>query len=294
MKITIVGTASPALTLRSGNVGTSVLLEHGSRKAMFDLGPGATTRLDHLGHDVRDIDYVYLTHHHWDHVADLPHFVLGRWEKSLFGSVGGDPFAQSLVLVGPRDTRRLADRFFGKDGAYADCIATRYAEDIGLRLYGARGIKSPLPPLLGDVREISAGDSWKSDMLSFSTTKAVHCQPYLESAAYRVDADGKSFVFAGDTAPCDGVTELAKGASVLLHDCNVNENVRDQLGTVTMHSTAEEVGEVARSAGVEKIVAVHHGIPKGEKTRRADLQRRIASVFDGEIEIATEGDTYVL
>ena len=48
---------------------------------------------------------------------------------------------------------------------------------------------------------------------------ADHVQPYLDSLAYRLDSDEGSVVLTGDTAPCDSVTDLARGADVLMMMC---------------------------------------------------------------------------
>ena len=48
---------------------------------------------------------------------------------------------------------------------------------------------------------------------------AEHCQPYLDSLAYRVDAPEGSVIFTGDTQPCDTVRDLARDADMMLCMC---------------------------------------------------------------------------
>jgi ribonuclease Z len=253
-----------------------------------------TNRLEGLGVDIRSIGTVVLTHHHWDHVADLGHFVLGRWEASQFGAAGGKRFATALSVIGPSGTRTLVDRLFGPAGIYANCIATRFADDIGVPLYGTRGIRPPFPPVVGSVAEVSAGDTFQVGDIEFTAAAAEHCQPYLVSLAYRLVADGRVLVFSGDTAPCDGVASLARDADLLLHDCNVRDEVRARLGRVSIHSTPGEVAATAAGAGVRHVVAVHHGLAPSDEDGRRGLQEAIAAGFDGMITIAREGDSFCL
>jgi ribonuclease Z len=292
MDATILGTASPLATLRTGSTGTGILVCTSRTALLLDCGPGVTNRLQGMGVDIRMVETIVLTHHHWDHVADLSHFVLGRWEASQFGSAGGKPFAPGLVIVGPAGTQTLVDRLFGPEGVYANCIATRFAEDIGVPLYGTRGILPPFPPVVGDVREVSAGESFTVGDVAFTAAAASHCEPYLISLAYRLEAEGGVLVFSGDTAPCEGVASLAQDADILLHDCNVRDEVRKGLGKVSIHSTPGEVAQIAGKAGVRHVVAVHHGLAPEDREGRRRLRERIAADFSGTVTVAQEGDRF--
>ena len=110
MHVKVLGTAPPLKTLVAGQGGTSLLIRADDACLMVDCGPGAVNRLDASGVDVRQVTALLLTHHHWDHVADVPFLVLGRWEASQFGAGGGRPFADPLTVRGPRGTVRLFER----------------------------------------------------------------------------------------------------------------------------------------------------------------------------------------
>lgn len=286
MKITILGTAPPLRTLKRGEAGTSLLVECDDSLLLIDCGPGAVSRLDGLGVDIRRIDMLLLTHHHWDHAADLPFFVLGRWEASQFGASGGKPFAPPLTLYGPAGTQRLLDRLFGADGAFAGDIATRLAPDIGVPLYGTRGIPAPFPPIMPAALEVKAGASWRVGPFEITTAAALHCQPYLESVAYRVATAAGAFVFSGDSAPSDDIARLARGADILFHECNMRSHVRAGLGRTALHSTPAEAAAIAAQAGARKLVAVHHGLAVEDEAGRAALRDALAAGFAGEIDIA--------
>ena len=61
---------------------------------------------------------------------------------------------------------------------------------------------------------IKDGSNWE-----VTADPADHVQPYLDSLAYRIDTPDGSVVLTGDTAPCDTVTDLARGADVLMMMC---------------------------------------------------------------------------
>ena len=52
------------------------------RGLLFDCGPGATLRLFQGGYRSQVVDHLFLTHHHYDHLADLGHFALTRWDHT--------------------------------------------------------------------------------------------------------------------------------------------------------------------------------------------------------------------
>ena len=59
-----------------------------------------------------------------------------------------------------------------------------------------------------------SGQNWE-----ISAATVEHVQPYLDSLAYRLDTEEGSIVFAGDTRPCDNLTELAADVDLLVLEC---------------------------------------------------------------------------
>jgi ribonuclease Z len=67
---------------------------------------------------------------------------------------------------------------------------------------------------------------------------------------------GRKIVYAIDTRPCSTVTELARGADILIHDGMFTEDMRSE-AQERGHSTTRQAAEVATEAGVEKLILVH-------------------------------------
>ena len=59
--------------------GPSILVEAGPHKFIFDAGRGALQRLKQAGVDLKDVDGVFFTHLHSDHVVGLPDAWLTGW-----------------------------------------------------------------------------------------------------------------------------------------------------------------------------------------------------------------------
>ena len=96
----ILGGGTPTPT--PDRFGSSYVIELDDHKSkiMFDCGPAATDKLVKAGLWPTDIDYLFFTHHHFDHDVDYPCFLLCRWDQS----VGSE---NTLKVFGPKPTEKL-------------------------------------------------------------------------------------------------------------------------------------------------------------------------------------------
>ena len=76
--------------------GASILVEAGEQKFLFDAGRGALQRLTQIGVSWKDVNGVFLTHLHSDHVVGFPDLWLTGWLVSQRQS--------PLSVWGPRGT----------------------------------------------------------------------------------------------------------------------------------------------------------------------------------------------
>ena len=74
--LTILGAGTPTPT--PARFGTSYVLHVGDDYLLIDCGPATTHKLVKAGLFPTQIDTLLLTHHHFDHNADLPCFLLCR------------------------------------------------------------------------------------------------------------------------------------------------------------------------------------------------------------------------
>ena len=105
----------------------------------------------------------------------------------------------------------------------------------------------------------------------------------MPNFAVRADADGRGVVYSSDTAPCEAVVALARGADTLIHEATFPDRDRGRFG---VHSTAGEAGAVAARAGVRRLILAHiEADYHDELDALADEARRR---FGGVVEIARE------
>src|SRR6476646_810030 len=70
IRVTLLGTGTPAPVMN--RFGASILVEAGEQKFLFDAGRGALQRLTQIGVSWKDVNGVFLTHLHSDHVVGFP------------------------------------------------------------------------------------------------------------------------------------------------------------------------------------------------------------------------------
>lgn len=225
---------------------SSILVTVRDRHYLFDCGHGATHQLVRANVDPATVNTVFLSHLHYDHIADYPFFMIATW-------ICGREAAP--VVVGPPDTKHFSDSLL-IDGAFRKDIEARVQ-------YPVR--QANFDVLKPDVRECEPGLVYEDDLVKVTACYVEHIPLEISPCfGLRLDsADGKSVVFSGDTAPCERLVELAQGADLLIHECTFPQTAIEYRKTAGIgtwaHTSPMELGEIAVRARVKSLVATHFG-----------------------------------
>ena len=92
--------------------------------------------------------------------------------------------------------------------------------------------------------------------------------------------DGISLVYSGDTSPCDEVEELARGATVLIHEATFADSHRE-VASGFGHSTASGAAALARRAKVSHLFLVHISPRYQKEEELKPLIDQATEVFEG-------------
>lgn len=217
MKLTVVGSGTGIPSATRGAAG--YLLQVGHENMLFDCGPGTLDRLTKGAHDFRQVDRIFLTHHHPDHCADIVAFLFANnWEIERRAHT-------PLRIFGPATTRTLIEKLYDTfPGLTWQKFAPQIHEwDIG--------------------RETA--DNW-------IVTSAPVDHVDVPAIGYRVEQAGRVFVYSGDTSETTRIVELARGADTLLIDCSFPDEIQQRA-----HLTAGGAGRIARAADVNRVVLTH-------------------------------------
>lgn len=316
MTVTLTGTQSgpPAF---NGLAGSGTLVRYGDDsnncsaiKLQFDAGRGTTMRLSQLRVPPGQLKAIFFTHLHSDHADGFAGLMQLRWHFNSKGPkidmVCPDDVvsAHGFTISCKKLAAHAADAFI-----HSGEIAQRISEN-KVRLPGG-------PAELINVLTFAAKDEpqvvWSSGDLKVSAIRSTHIAGH---ASYRVDTPAGSVVIGGDagndvrkpprpSSTSDQVEKLAKGADVLVHS-TIHPVMGPGKGSkfpppiYYRQSTAQDLGALAKRAGVKHLMLTHllppvgaarqgpYEIPGGALTEASYKDAVAASGYDGNTIVGTD------
>jgi ribonuclease BN (tRNA processing enzyme) len=244
MRITLLGTGTPIL--EPTRKASAYLIEIGDERLLFDAGRGVTTQLAKVGVPPQQVNPVFVTHHHFDHIGNLGEFLLTSWHNGR---------EAPLTIYGPRGTPEII----------AALLEQVYMRDIAFALFNmddAVDIRD-----LVQVKEVSPGlvcnnSRWKvfTEYVDHGNGLGLSREDW-PCVGYRIEAEGKVITISGDTVACEGLDRLAQGADVLIQCCylaeaEINNPAFERLARHVIASSGQ-VGKIAARNGVKRLVLTH-------------------------------------
>jgi ribonuclease Z len=263
--VTLLGTGTPVPAMN--RFGPSILVEAAGQKYLFDAGRGALQRLAQLKVRWQDVDGVFLTHLHSDHVVGFPDLWLTGW---LVGSGRDRP----LDVWGPRGTKKMMAN-----------LEQAYEFDIRMRLYDDRAAPDGVVILADDVNE---GVVLEKGGLKITAFEVDHT-PVRPAFGFRVDYGGRSVVLSGDTRVSENLIRHAQAVDLLIHEVASPESFQ-RAGTrperarsvIEHHVTPQQAGQVF--ARVKPRLAVYSHIVQPDATEQ-DLIPPTRMTYSGPVEV---------
>ena len=225
---------------------TYMVLQSGQSSLLIDCGGSPMARLDRVNVDLETLDGLLVTHHHPDHIYGVPVLLLGLW---------------------------LAGR------------------ERPLAIYGSHRVLQVIPSMMQlmewqvwpDMYPITYREiPWEEKALVIDHHEyAVYTSPVqhlMPTVGLRIESKktGQALTYSSDTCPCDAVVRLAQGSDILIHESG---------GPFPGHSTPVQAGEIARRAGVNRLVLIHYPV----SVEDLDAWRSVAATaFDGPVELAED------
>ena len=278
-EVFVLGGGTPTPT--PDRFGSSHVLHIGDEYLMFDCGPAATHKLVKAGLFPTQIDYLFFTHHHFDHNVDYPCFLLCRWDQSI-----GEE--NELQIFGPTLTEEITQGLIGQEGVFAPDWKARVNHPLSQQVFVNRGGVLPRKPPAQKAKNIDSGASVDGNGWQVTTAQAEHVQPWLDSLAYRVDTPDGSVVFTGDTQPCKSVVDLAKDADMMLCMCWDDQEIMAANGEAGGQCGTTGAAQMAQEAGVGRLVLVHMGPHLSNQGPMEKAAEDITKIYQGEIVFSEE------
>jgi ribonuclease Z len=268
VRVTLLGTGCPPAVMN--RFGPSTLVEVGQQKFLFDAGRGALQRLVELGVQWQDVQGVFLTHLHSDHVVGFPDLWLTGWLIVPGRNV-------PLQVWGPRGTTAMMSH-----------LEQAYEYDVRIRTQNDGASPKGVALLVKDIGE---GVVYEKDGVKVTAFEVDHA-PVKPAFGYRIDYAGRSIVLSGDTRVSENLMRHAQGVDVLVHEVFAPATL-ERAGVppgrakniVAYHTTPEQAGEVF--ARLKPRLAVYSHVCMPNATEQ-DLLPATRKTYGGALELGED------
>lgn len=247
MKVTLLGTGSPVPMKNRASSG--YLVEIGDEILVFDHGAGAHENFLRTGYSATDLNTIFFTHLHSDHCLDYARLVHSRWDQGA----GKIP---ELQVYAPAYMQRMTDLLFGDQGVFHSDLDGRLNSAGSQLVYQNRGGVLPRKRPAPDVTPLYDGLIVETDNWKITVREVFHQPGHIEPYGFRLETDEGVLVYSGDTGPCDGISDLAKDADMMIHMCYFISGTFTK-GNRLASSGHLECAQLAADQNVKTLVTTH-------------------------------------
>jgi ribonuclease BN (tRNA processing enzyme) len=218
---------------------------------LLDISAAAIHRMAEERLDWVNLDAIWVSHFHLDHVGGLAPFLFGTKYAPQT-----QERRKPLTVYGPQGLNKLFHAF-------------DEANDYGLT-------KQPFPLEFKEV----------APRASFEILPGLHAETFStphtgESLALKLtDADGASLVFTSDTGPTDTLADFARGVSLFFMECSFRHDK-----PVELHLELAEAMHLAARAAPRRVLLAHL-YPQWDGV---DIAAEARKLWDGETIAAYDG-----
>jgi len=217
---------------------------------LLDMSPDAPHRMAQEQLDWFNLDAIWISHFHLDHMGGLAPFLIGtKWAPQT-------------------QQRRKRLEIFGGSGLKRILEVIDQANDYRL-------FELPFPV---EVLEVEPGSEF--EILPGLSARTFSTPHTIESLAIRLEEKSAVMVYTSDTGSSDELIEFARGAHLLLMECSFFKNK-----PIKTHLELSEAMQIARTCKPQRLV-LSHLYPEWDSV---DLAAEAQQLWPGETIEAFDG-----
>ncbi len=241
MELTLLGTGCPKVDYK--RFGPSNLITSKKTKILVDCGSGITQRLHQIKLSTADIDALFLTHLHSDHVIDLYQLIISSWHSYR---------TKPWLIYGPKGTKRFVKKIMN---------AWKNERDQRIKFEARQSLQA----FNIKVNEFKSIGSIKIKDINIKYFEVDH-KPVKYAYGFNFTCKNKKLTISGDTKPCENIMKFGQLADVLLHEVYIDGEIMktNKMRTLktlhnvrSYHTPSTLVGKIAKITKCKKLVLTH-------------------------------------
>lgn len=281
-KVTVTGTGMPLV--QAHRAGPGVLVQVGDIAMQFDAGRNTASRIVGAGVEILDLDAVFLTHYHSDHLVGLQDVVLTHWVLDWAAQSTG------LDVVAPN----------GHTTDYLDRMLDAWDNDLAVRAtHGGNRDPHPVVAFKGFDVPDKPVEVWSKGDVRVLAGQVRH-EPVIGAVGYRIESPDGVVVITGDTLVCDEVAALAEGADIVVYEAMRFARYMDDLPPQAQyineyHADTELIGPQMAALDVPAVMLTHLIPPPDTPEAKAGFEDDLRSTgYEGRIMVCDDLDSLTL
>jgi ribonuclease Z len=224
IKVTILGSGTPRVNI--DRFSQSILIEHKNDKFLFDAGRGALLRLNQSRILPNEIENIFFTHLHSDHILGFSDILMTGWVYHR---------QKPLNIFGPPGTIN-----------FVDSTIKSFEEDIKVRSLPPESLN--VENLKSNIEIIYDDFIYKKNGLTIETFAVKH-EPFTYAFGFKIFNSKYCMVISGDTTYSEKVIEKTKNCDLLIHEiAHASEHTLEKYpkakGVISYHTDASQVSKI--------------------------------------------------
>jgi len=241
MELTLLGTGCPKVDFK--RFGPANLVSTKKTKILIDCGSGVTQRLDQIKVSSAEIDALFLTHLHSDHVVDLYQLIISSWHSYR---------SKAWKIYGPKGTNKFVKK-----------TMNAWKEERTQRIkYEARSSVEAFKVIVKEFKSLGSINIKDINIKYFE----VDHKPVKYAYGFNFIHKNKKLTISGDTRPSENVMKYGQLSDVLLHEVFIDGEImktnkmrtsKTLHNVKAYHTPSSLVGKIAKITRCKKLVLTH-------------------------------------
>lgn len=300
-EIIFLGTSASAPSVKRGL--SAQVVQHDEYRFLIDCGEGTQRQILQSGLGFKRLSRILITHGHLDHILGLAGLLstFMRWETIEEMEIYGGRAAlerihdllYGVVLRGaqpPMPIRLIALEpgvFFERDDFRISAVPVYHRSPDSLGYLFEEKERRPFLPEQAEALQIPPGP-WRRDLVEGKPVTLPDGRVIEPDTVLGEVRPGTRLLYIGDVGDTSSLVEHARDADALVIEATYLEEER-QMAQQFAHLTARQAAELARKAGVKKLILTH----LSRRYRDKDVLHEAQAVFPNTV-VARDFDSFVI